>query len=147
HQPPAAAPAAPLTNAEPAQVAAPDAGAAPAAGQQAVRSTRLAERADARHPATAAPHKKNAASTTTATASVAAPAVAEPPPPGTITLAIVPWGEVFVDNARLGVSPPLTHLSLAAGPHTIVVRNGDASPYVAEVAVQPGQTLALQHRF
>jgi eukaryotic-like serine/threonine-protein kinase len=97
-----------------------------------------------------------------ATTEPAAPAAAEPatrpsrpaaekkPAPlgdGQITLAIAPWGEVFIDGSSRGVSPPLTRLSLAPGNYTIEVRNGDAAPLRRRVEVQPGQSLTLQHRF
>jgi serine/threonine-protein kinase len=66
---------------------------------------------------------------------------------GFVALAVAPWGEVFVDGATRGVSPPLSRLTLPAGTHTIEVRNGSAPPYSARIEVKPGQTLALQHRF
>ncbi len=75
------------------------------------------------------------------------PAPVLPPRDGTVTLAISPWGEVSVDGAARGVSPPLTQLSLPPGVHTIEVRNGAAAPFVARVEVRSGETLGLQHRF
>jgi serine/threonine-protein kinase len=66
---------------------------------------------------------------------------------GFVTLAIAPWGEVVVNGASRGVSPPLNRLALAPGVHVIEVRNGTAPPFSARVEVKPGQTLALQHRF
>lgn len=66
---------------------------------------------------------------------------------GFVTLAVVPWGEVFVDGATRGVSPPLNRLALPSGTHVIEVRNGSAPPFSARVEVKPGQTLTLQHRF
>ena len=75
------------------------------------------------------------------------PAPVLPPRDGTVTLAISPWGEVSVDGATRGVSPPLTQQSLPPGVHTIEVRNGAAAPFVARVEVRSGETLGLQHRF
>jgi hypothetical protein len=78
----------------------------------------------------------------------AAPAPpAEPPVDGTVTLGIAPWGEIIVDGSSHGVSPPLTHLALAPGVHTIEVRNGAAPPYVSRIELQPGQAVEVQHRF
>ncbi|MBC8120144.1 MAG: serine/threonine protein kinase [Burkholderiaceae bacterium] len=78
----------------------------------------------------------------------------EPPTPpaapardGVVTLAVSPWGEISVDGAARGVSPPLTQLSLPPGVHTIEIRNGAAAPLIARVEVRSGETLALQHRF
>jgi predicted Ser/Thr protein kinase len=75
------------------------------------------------------------------------PAPAAPPRDGTVMLAVSPWGEVSVDGASRGVSPPLTQLSLSPGVHTIEIRNGSAAPFVARVEVRSGETLGLQHRF
>ena len=76
-----------------------------------------------------------------------ADAQAQAPSEGFVTFAIAPWGEVFVDGATRGVSPPLTRLSLAPGNHVIEIRNGPAPAYSARVEIKPGQTLSLQHRF
>ncbi|MDQ3188145.1 MAG: serine/threonine protein kinase [Pseudomonadota bacterium] len=76
---------------------------------------------------------------------VIAPVV--PPRDGTVTLAVSPWGEISVDGAPSGVSPPLTQLTLSPGVHTIEIRNGSAPPFVARVEIRSGETLGLQHRF
>jgi len=80
---------------------------------------------------------------------VAAPEVppARPPADATVALGIAPWGEIIVDGSSHGVSPPLTHLTLAPGPHTIEVRNGAAPPFVSRIDLQPGQAVEVQHRF
>ncbi len=62
-------------------------------------------------------------------------------------LVIVPWGEVFVDGKRRGVSPPLRILSLSPGTHKVEIRNGDLPPHVEQVAAQPGAKLTIRHRF
>jgi serine/threonine-protein kinase len=77
----------------------------------------------------------------------AAPALPAPPADGSVTLAIAPWGEIIVDGTSLGVSPPLTHLTLAAGAHTIEVHNGAATPFLSRIDVRPGQAVEVQHRF
>jgi serine/threonine-protein kinase len=66
---------------------------------------------------------------------------------GYVSLAVTPWGEVFVDGTTRGVSPPLNRVTLPSGVHSIEVRNGSAPPFSARVEIKPGQTLALQHRF
>ena len=95
-----------------------------------------------------------AADTTTTDAKSAPRRKVEPPAPpaapprdGVVTLAVSPWGEISVDGAARGVSPPLTQLSLPPGLHTIEIRNGAAAPLIARVEVRSGETLALQHRF
>jgi serine/threonine-protein kinase len=92
-------------------------------------------------PPVARPAPARATRTNTATAQSVATAE------GFVTLAIAPWGEVLVDGASRGVSPPLNRLALAPGVYVIEVRNGDAPPFSARVEIRPGQTLTLKHRF
>jgi serine/threonine-protein kinase len=73
--------------------------------------------------------------------------VAAPPADGAVVLGITPWGEILVDGASHGVSPPLTHLTLPAGVHTIEVRNGSSPAFVSRIDVQPGQSVEVKHRF
>jgi serine/threonine-protein kinase len=89
------------------------------------------------------PAKKATRVTRTETSTAQALASAE----GFVTLAVAPWGEVFVDGATRGVSPPLNRIALPSGVHVIEVRNGSAPPFLARVEIKPGQTLNLQHRF
>ncbi len=75
---------------------------------------------------------------------------APPPAPvgdGSVALAVTPWGEVLVDGAVQGVSPPLTQLTLPPGVHTIEVRNGSSAPFIARIEVRAGERIRLQHRF
>jgi serine/threonine-protein kinase len=66
---------------------------------------------------------------------------------GRIRLAIAPWGEVYVDGKKTGVSPPLTELRLAAGKHRIEIRNTAFTPHVESVTVEPGTSLRIKHKF
>jgi serine/threonine protein kinase len=66
---------------------------------------------------------------------------------GKLALAIAPWGEVLVNGQRLGVSPPLTSMSLPPGSYSIEIRNGDLPPLKTSIEVRPGQTQTLRHRF
>lgn len=91
-------------------------------------------------------HPKPAAPVLLAQAQRPAPAAA-PVNSGTVSLGITPWGEIIVDGSPHGVSPPLTHLTLAPGPHTIEVRNGAEQPFVSHLDVLPGASIELQHRF
>ena len=75
------------------------------------------------------------------------PVEAAPVVPGYLALAVVPWGQVFVDGESVGVSPPLSRFPLPVGEHTIEVRNGGAPEYMTEVHVVAGQTVFIQHRF
>ncbi len=70
-----------------------------------------------------------------------------PPQTGTVKMAISPWGQVEVDGAPSGASPPLTELKLAEGRHQIVVRNGDFAPYSTSINVVGGQVVSLRYKF
>ena len=64
-----------------------------------------------------------------------------------VTLAISPWGEVFVDGNRQGVSPPLHELSLAPGKHTILIVNETFKPYSKTIDLAPGSTFKIKYKF
>ncbi len=81
------------------------------------------------------------------TRSAGATAPAAPPATGQLMLAISPWGEIEVDGAPAGTSPPLNRLSLPEGNHTITVRNADFPPYTTTVKITADQPLTLKHRF
>lgn len=66
---------------------------------------------------------------------------------GTVVFAVAPWGEVFVDGARQGTTPPLAQLTLPAGRHTIELRNGQRQPFIAQVEVEPDRSLRISHLF
>ena len=66
---------------------------------------------------------------------------------GLVLFAVAPWGEVFVNGAREGTTPPLAQLQLPAGRHTIELRNGQRQPYVAQIDVAPGRPLRISHLF
>jgi len=80
----------------------------------------------------------------------AAKPVAPPPPPpepGTLSLAVAPWGQVFVDGTDMGVAPPLNRLNLGPGTHQVELRNGAAPAFSTQITIESGKTLVLQHRF
>jgi eukaryotic-like serine/threonine-protein kinase len=64
-----------------------------------------------------------------------------------VQLAISPWGHVEVDGRPAGTTPPLTRLTLPAGPHTITVRNDAGPPFVATVQVAGDRPVIVRHRF
>ena len=102
-----------------------------------------------RRPADAPPRPRTATATEAAPAAVAAAATAEAAvdATGTLTLAVSPWGEVEVDGKPAGTTPPLTRLSLPAGPHTITLRNADFPPHTVQVQIGADKPVALRHRF
>ncbi len=54
-----------------------------------------------------------------------------------VFLAVRPWGEVYVDGNKVGVTPPLKHLLLAPGERVITIRNGLSPVYRRQVTVEP----------
>jgi len=72
---------------------------------------------------------------------------APPPATGTLRLAVEPWAEVWVDGKSVGVTPPLTQLSLPAGAHRVQLRNGDLAPKDIAVDVPAGKYATVRHRF
>lgn len=84
------------------------------------------------------------------TAGTAGTAAAPTATPGTgrVMLNIRPWGQVFVDGAERGVSPPLKSLSLRPGIYNIEVRNGDLDVYRQRVTVQDSRSApVVSHEF
>ncbi|CAN5223295.1 hypothetical protein BH10PSE17_BH10PSE17_28400 [soil metagenome] len=66
---------------------------------------------------------------------------------GTVSIAVSPWGELFVDGVPRGLSPPVSSLTLPAGKHTIEIRNGDSEPYKGTIEVSADETTRVRHRF
>jgi len=66
---------------------------------------------------------------------------------GTITLDIKPWGNVLVNGAIVGPSPPLKRLPLAAGTYTIEIQNPAGPTLSRSVEVVPGKSVAIRHSF
>ncbi|MFD1561008.1 serine/threonine protein kinase [Paraburkholderia silviterrae] len=71
-----------------------------------------------------------------------------PMPPVRVHFQVLPWGEVYVDGVRRGVSPPFHSTSLTPGTHRIEIRNGSLTPYVRTVTLDPGSPpLEISYRF
>jgi len=66
---------------------------------------------------------------------------------GVIQLAILPWGEVFVDGRSRGVSPPLRTIEVPPGPHTIEVRNTSFPAHTQRVDVRSGEPVRIRYQF
>jgi serine/threonine-protein kinase len=66
---------------------------------------------------------------------------------GVLQLAIAPWGNVEVDGAPAGITPPLNRLSLPEGAHTVTVRNADFPPFTTTVKITADQPVTLRYRF
>lgn len=77
-----------------------------------------------------------------AVAAVSAPVTAEQRPPKQETVQVRfnvrPWGDVYVNGARRGASPPLRSVSLTPGVYQIEIRNGSLPPLHRTVAIDFG---------
>ncbi|MBT9566694.1 MAG: serine/threonine protein kinase [Thiobacillus sp.] len=76
----------------------------------------------------------------------------QPAPPAvtrtaTLTFAVSPWGEIFIDGKSAGVSPPLNRLELKTGRHRIEIRNQAFAAYRDTVTLDSGQSLKIRHKF
>ncbi len=77
------------------------------------------------------------------------PVAAKPAPPakGAVALDVRPWGEVYVNGRKQGVSPPLKSLSLAPGSHRIVIKNAGLPTFSTTIRVRSGKTASVSHEF
>ncbi|HMK15093.1 MAG TPA: adenylate/guanylate cyclase domain-containing protein [Burkholderiales bacterium] len=79
----------------------------------------------------------------------AAPATAALPAShtGSIALAINPWGEVYLDGKKIGVSPPLKELQVAPGKHTVEIKNTSFASHTETLEVKLDDRLKIKHEF
>ncbi len=66
---------------------------------------------------------------------------------GDATFTIQPWGNVFVDDAPKGASPPLKKMRLAEGKHHLKIVNTGFPDYVVDIDVVKGKTVNIEHDF
>jgi class 3 adenylate cyclase len=67
--------------------------------------------------------------------------------PGKVRLAVQPWGEVYVNGSKRGISPPLKTVELAPGKHRIEIRNGEFAPHKETVEVKSGAETTVHYVF
>jgi hypothetical protein len=67
--------------------------------------------------------------------------------PVVIRIDVRPWGEVLIDGASQGVSPPLKELKLAPGKHHVTVRNTGMPSYSTTIEVKAGVPATISHVF
>ena len=70
-----------------------------------------------------------------------------PLPVSHLILTVSPWGEVYVDNKKWGLTPPLAVLVLRPGKHSVQIRNANLPRYDETIKLQPDQTLRIKHKF
>jgi hypothetical protein len=88
-----------------------------------------------------APERKAAADPPTEVASVPGPRSA------TLFLAVKPWGEVYMDGRKMGVTPPLKRFEVPAGRHLITITNSSLPIYQQELMAEPDAKMTVAHDF
>lgn len=68
-------------------------------------------------------------------------------PGATYRLMVKPWGTVYVDGKRRGVSPPLKRLMLPAGRHTVMLENPGYPDRIVQVTSAKGKAGQIEHDF
>ncbi|MBX3663342.1 MAG: PEGA domain-containing protein [Burkholderiales bacterium] len=66
---------------------------------------------------------------------------------GSLRLAVLPWGEIFINGNKYGVSPPLRDIALKPGLYKVEVRNPGFASYLQVVEVRSGEEIRIRHRF
>lgn len=84
-----------------------------------------------------------AAAPESAAAPDAVPAVVTVP----LTLAIKPWGTVYIDGHERGASPPLKRLMLPAGTHEVRIVNPVYPAYTTTITLKKNGAAAIDHDF
>lgn len=64
-----------------------------------------------------------------------------------VGLAVTPWGEVYVDGKKQGISPPLKVIQVTPGKHKIEIRNSSFAPYTQTIEVKPKDRVMIKHKF
>ncbi len=64
-----------------------------------------------------------------------------------LSFAVTPWGDVYLDGKKVGPSPPLKELKVAAGKHKIEIRNLNFTSYSETVNIKAKSTKKIKHIF
>ncbi len=67
--------------------------------------------------------------------------------PAVVSLVVAPWGEVYLDGKKQGVSPPLLELQVVAGSHKLEIRNSTFPAFKQDIKAKPGAKITIKHRF
>lgn len=64
-----------------------------------------------------------------------------------MNLVVLPWGEVYLDGRKQGVSPPLLELQVAPGKHEIEIRNANFPVFKRTIQAKVGEKIKISHTF
>jgi non-specific serine/threonine protein kinase len=107
----------------------------------------VADNTEAATPAVPATATPAATPAEAAKSTVAAVDPAAPKPNGAVSLAVLPWANVYVDGVQRGVSPPLKKLMLPEGSHQIKIQNPNFPEYVVRVTVDAHKAITVSRDF
>ena len=74
-------------------------------------------------------------------------AEAKPGAEALVSVAVTPWGEVYLDGRMQGVSPPLAELHVVPGNHEIEIRNTTFPVHTQAIHVKAGEHMKIKHKF
>jgi non-specific serine/threonine protein kinase len=66
---------------------------------------------------------------------------------GKVTLRVAPWGNVRVNRASVGTTPPVMQLDLPEGQHQIEISNPAGPSVTRMVQVKKGEPVVFSHKF
>ncbi len=72
---------------------------------------------------------------------------AQGPKPAWLVLAVKPWGEVYVDGRKIGITPPLKRFEVVPGRRQITVTNSSLPSYRVQVTLDPEEQMTVAHDF
>jgi len=78
---------------------------------------------------------------------IASNAPAAPSRAGRLAFAVSPWGEVYVDGRRRGITPPLQEIKVSPGKHTVEIRNTTFRRHSQTVDLDADASVRIKHQF
>jgi serine/threonine-protein kinase len=131
----------------PAVAAAPETARAVTAGSGTIAAAPASAPASAPAPEPAEKPAAPVAATPSPAPLPAVAAAAPPKPTGRVTFAVTPWGEVYVDGRKRGISPPMQELRVSPGRHVVEIRNTTFPAFQETVDVAADGVVRIKHKF
>lgn len=64
-----------------------------------------------------------------------------------LNFTVRPWGTIYIDGKKMGVTPPVKKLTVSAGKHKIEIRNLNFKPYSQTVDLKAESTKNIKYTF
>ncbi len=65
----------------------------------------------------------------------------------TLEFAVLPWGEIYIDGKKAGITPPVKKLTIAAGRHKIEIRNLNFTRYSKTTVLKADSRQTIHYTF